>query len=100
MIVNWHGTKVYVTGWEPNAPECCEFCGKKDDCRPFGPKGEWICCECAEKDVETTERRMSEAMKGSELTMTFGYELKNVSESDLVDRLDAAMEALPNKGDA
>ena len=100
MIVNWNGTKVYVTGWEPNAPESCEFCGKTDDCRPFGPLGEWICCECAEKDVQTTEKMMGKAMEGADLTMTFGVELKNISEAELIEMLDAAVEALPNKGEA
>jgi hypothetical protein len=100
MIMNWHGTKVYITGWEPEAPECCEFCGKKEDNRPFGPNGEWICCDCAEKDVKTTEKMMREAMKGSEITISFGCELKNVSKAEVIEMLDNAMEATPTEGEA
>jgi len=42
------------------SPECCEICGKIDECRPYGPNGENICFECGMKDVATTEKKMAE----------------------------------------
>jgi hypothetical protein len=34
----------------------CELCGKTSECRPYGPKGEQVCFECAMKDKAATER--------------------------------------------
>lgn len=28
----------------------CELCGRMEECRPAGPKGEQVCFDCAEKD--------------------------------------------------
>lgn len=39
-------------------PQVCELCGVVEECRPYGPKDEQICFECAMKDKETTERKM------------------------------------------
>lgn len=44
--------------------ECCEMCGKIDECRPYGPNNENICFECAMKDEETTTQKMKEFILG------------------------------------
>jgi hypothetical protein len=40
--------------------QLCEICGNIDECRPYGPKGEQICFDCATTkcDKEQVERRM------------------------------------------
>lgn len=44
-----------------NEPDSiCELCGKKDELRPYGPKGEKICFECGMKDKKTTDKKISE----------------------------------------
>jgi len=40
-------------------PQACQMCGVIAECRPYGPKDEEICFECAMKDRETTERKMA-----------------------------------------
>lgn len=39
--------------------QMCELCGKIDECRPYGPNDEQICFDCAMKDEETTQKKMS-----------------------------------------
>lgn len=48
--------------FEEEAHDNCELCGKKADLRPYGPNHERICIECGDKDPETTERMMNEAL--------------------------------------
>ena len=43
----------------PQGPEACEMCGAVEECRPYGPKDENICFDCAMKDKDTTERKMN-----------------------------------------
>lgn len=47
-------------------PECCEMCGKIDECRPYGTNGENICFECATTkcDMEQVEKRMAQHIFG------------------------------------
>lgn len=45
----------------------CEFCGKIAECRPYGPRGERICYDCAMKDQKTTERQMNRILFGEEI---------------------------------
>jgi len=42
----------------PAPPDKCELCGKIEELRPYGPGGERICCDCALKNPEATERQM------------------------------------------
>ena len=44
----------------------CEMCSKFDDLRPFGPKHENICFDCAIKDKETTNKRIAEFMNSQQ----------------------------------
>ena len=44
--------------------QLCELCGVIDECRPYGPNHEQICFDCAQKDPETTEKRMAEYLFG------------------------------------
>lgn len=46
-------------------PQQCDFCGKVDELRPYGPNGEKICYDCAMKDPETTDRMMGIALFGT-----------------------------------
>lgn len=47
---------------EPERSQQCDFCNKIRELRPYGPKGEAICFDCAMKDRATTERRMGEVL--------------------------------------
>jgi hypothetical protein len=40
-------------------PQACQMCGVIAECRPYGPNDEEICFECAQKDPDTTERKMA-----------------------------------------
>ncbi len=51
---------IFVIEEEPEAR--CEFCGKVDELRPYGPKGERICFECGMKDEKTTERQFKKCL--------------------------------------
>ena len=42
----------------------CEFCQKKDELRPYGPKGEWLCFDCAMKDEKATARQFRKVVFG------------------------------------
>ena len=44
--------------------EFCEYCSKFKECRPYGPKGERICFDCAMKDKATTEKMMEKVLVG------------------------------------
>jgi len=49
-------------------PECCEMCGKIDECRPYGPNNENICFECATTkcDPAQVEKRMAQHIFGEQ----------------------------------
>lgn len=49
---------------EPTEPAKCELCGKIDELRPYGPKGENICFECGMKDEETTTKQCNRILFG------------------------------------
>lgn len=34
----------------------CELCRAKEELRPFGPKGEWVCFDCGMKDEAAMKR--------------------------------------------
>lgn len=42
----------------------CAYCGKMDELRPYGKKGEQICFDCGMKDEKTTARMMNRNMYG------------------------------------
>ncbi len=41
--------------------EVCDMCGKIDECRPYGPKDENVCFDCAMNKVgeETVKKKMN-----------------------------------------
>jgi hypothetical protein len=45
-------------------PQVCQLCVIIDECRPYGPNDEQICIECAMKNPETTERKMTAYLFG------------------------------------
>lgn len=47
------GNKVII---EAEEPDTCEFCGRHDELRPYGPNRELICFDCMMKDEETAKR--------------------------------------------
>jgi hypothetical protein len=51
----------------PTPDAKCDLCGKIDELRPYGPRGENICFDCAQKDPETTERQMNRILFGEEV---------------------------------
>ena len=44
-------------GVEPHGK--CEMCGKVNELRPYGPRGERVCFDCGMKDEEAMKRQMS-----------------------------------------
>lgn len=42
----------------------CEFCGKVEELRPYGPKGESVCFDCAMKDEAAARARFEALSKG------------------------------------
>lgn len=54
----------------PEPAGICELCGKTDELRPYGPRGERICLSCAMKDDKTkaiAERQMKRALFGQDI---------------------------------
>jgi hypothetical protein len=49
---------------EPEPDDVCELCGKTDELRPYGPKGENICYDCGMKNKDVTELMMDERLFG------------------------------------
>jgi hypothetical protein len=49
-------------------PDVCQFCGKFDELRPYGPNNERICFQCAQKDPSGTEKKMREVLFGEKPT--------------------------------
>ena len=41
----------------------CELCGKLDELRPYGPKGENVCFDCAMKDEATAMRQFAKRIE-------------------------------------
>lgn len=39
-------------------PEQCDLCGAIAELRPYGPRGEWICFDCAARNPEATDRAL------------------------------------------
>jgi hypothetical protein len=64
MLINWRDQKIFIFNWEPNAPNTCELCHyPRDDLRPYGPCGAWICLDCGNIDRFRTECAMSKALE-------------------------------------
>lgn len=47
-------------------PQQCDFCGKIEELRSYGPNGECICFECGEKDKKITDKMMHKVLFGIE----------------------------------
>lgn len=50
--------------WEK--PQQCDFCGRIEELRPYGPNGECICHDCGMKDKEAVKRGMDKHIFGEE----------------------------------
>jgi hypothetical protein len=62
-----HGKHIIMDRRDPHAFDGkCEFCGKQEELRPYGPNNESICFDCAMKDEETTKRKFEEMLKGAD----------------------------------
>lgn len=44
----------------------CELCGKVSECRPYGPKGEYVCFDCGMKDQAAAKRGFMKYVLGEE----------------------------------
>lgn len=44
-------------------PQQCDLCGKIEELRPYGPKGECVCFECGMKDPEAMEKQFEKRLK-------------------------------------
>lgn len=53
----------FVIAVEPDG--VCEFCGKTDELRPYGPNGERVCFECAMKDEAAAKKKFLEVLSGA-----------------------------------
>lgn len=40
----------------------CEFCGKYEEIRPYGPKGEKLCFDCGMKDENSMEKQFQKQL--------------------------------------
>lgn len=49
---------------EQEAPDTCELCGKFEETRPYGPKGERVCYTCGMLDEEAAKRQFSAKVLG------------------------------------
>ena len=49
---------------QETAPNVCELCGKFAELRPYGPKGENVCFECAMKDEAAAKKAFSKLVLG------------------------------------
>lgn len=49
-------THIYVV---PTPISNCSLCGKKDELRPYGKDGAWVCFNCAMKDEEEATRQFN-----------------------------------------
>lgn len=54
------GNVLFIKAEEPSV---CEFCGKLEELRPYGPNKENICFDCAMKDPETTKKKFQELVE-------------------------------------
>lgn len=62
MSGNIHGIPIIAI----EGDSVCEMCGKLDECRPYGPKGERVCFECGMKDPAAVKRQMDKYIFGEE----------------------------------
>ena len=46
---------IYTTMAMPK--RICAFCGKEEELRPYGPKGENICFDCMKKDEPAAQQQ-------------------------------------------
>ena len=42
----------------------CEMCSEFAETRPYGPNGEYICFDCGQKNIETTQKMMNKVLFG------------------------------------
>lgn len=50
----------------PEGDKKCELCGAVEETRPYGPKGERVCFDCAMKDKKAAERGFTKYILGQE----------------------------------
>ena len=55
------GNLVVIAGEDDRV---CELCGKEEECRPAGPKGEQVCWDCANKDKAAMKRYTDRLFQG------------------------------------
>lgn len=48
-------------------PRKCEMCGKTEELRPYGPKGEWVCFDCGMKDEESAKIQFNKLFDNNDL---------------------------------
>ena len=49
---------------EEEPDDICEYCGKKEELRPYGKNGARICFECSMKDEAETKKNMEKILFG------------------------------------
>ena len=45
-------------------PQQCDMCGQIDELRPYGPKGEDVCFDCAKKNPKAMARQFKKRLSG------------------------------------
>jgi hypothetical protein len=61
-VVHMSG-KGYISK-EPD--RACELCGSYEECRPYGPNGEWVCFSCGMKDEKSAIRHFQKRVLGQD----------------------------------
>ena len=49
---------------EATSPALCDFCGAREELRPYGPNGENVCFGCGMKDEKAAQRGMRRLVFG------------------------------------
>jgi len=47
----------------------CQLCGKKEELRPYGPNGEFVCFECGMKDEEAAKRQFTNLLNKNDIVI-------------------------------
>lgn len=53
-------------------PAVCELCGKKEEVRPYGPGGKFVCFDCGMKDEAEAKRQFAALLDAGNVVISLG----------------------------